>query len=88
MCAALLMRSLDKSVLILEKTDLIGGTTAMSGGVMWIPNNRFMKEEGVEDSHDKAVAYFDAVTGRDDPASGAARARRLASRPAARSVSE
>ena len=28
MCAALAMRSLGKSVLILEKTDLVGGTTA------------------------------------------------------------
>lgn len=79
MCAALLLRSLGKSVVILEKTDLIGGTTAMSGGVMWIPNNRFMKEEGVADSHDKAAIYLDAVTGnRDDAASGATRARRLA----------
>jgi 3-oxosteroid 1-dehydrogenase len=79
MCAALLLRSVGKSVVILEKTDLIGGTTAMSGGVMWIPNNRFMKEAGIEDSHDKAAAYFDAVTGnRDDSATGATRARRLA----------
>ena len=79
MCAALLLRSLGKSVVILEKTDLIGGTTSMSGGVMWIPNNRFMKEAGVEDSRDKAAAYLDAVTGsRDDAASGATHARRLA----------
>jgi 3-oxosteroid 1-dehydrogenase len=32
MCAALVMRSLGKSLLILEKTDLFGGATARSGG--------------------------------------------------------
>ena len=51
MCAGLVMRDKGKSVLILEKTDLVGGTTARSGGVMWIPNNRFMKRDGVEDSY-------------------------------------
>ena len=50
MCAGLVMRSAGKSVLILEKTPLVGGTTARSGGVMWIPNNPFMKRDGVEDS--------------------------------------
>ena len=43
MCAALVLRAAGKSVLILEKTELVGGTTAISGGVMWIPDNRFMK---------------------------------------------
>ena len=50
MCAGLVMRSAGKSVLILEKTNLVGGTTARSGGVMWIPNNPFMARDGVEDS--------------------------------------
>jgi 3-oxosteroid 1-dehydrogenase len=47
MCAGLVMRQAGKSVVILEKTDMVGGTTARSGGVMWIPNNRFMAEDGV-----------------------------------------
>ena len=33
MCAGLVMRSRGKDVLILEKTGLVGGTTARSGGV-------------------------------------------------------
>jgi 3-oxosteroid 1-dehydrogenase len=37
LCAALVMRDAGKSVLILEKTELVGGTTARAGGVMWIP---------------------------------------------------
>ena len=76
MCAALLMRSLGKSVLILEKTDYVGGTTARSGGVMWIPNNPFMARDGVEDSYEKATAYLDSVVGDHDDTPGATRERR------------
>ncbi len=78
MCAALVLRQAGKSVLILEKTDLVGGTTAISGGVMWIPDNRFMKSEGVADSREQATAYLDAVVGDHDDTPGANRQRRLA----------
>ncbi len=78
MCAALVLRQAGKSVLILEKTDLIGGTTARSGGVMWIPNNRFMKRDGAEDSAEKANIYMDAVIGDHNDTPGAARTRRTA----------
>jgi 3-oxosteroid 1-dehydrogenase len=76
MCAGLFMRSIGKSVLVIEKTPLIGGTTARSGGVMWIPNNRFMKADGVEDSDERAMTYLDAVVD-DTDAPGATRERRL-----------
>lgn len=76
MAAALLLRSLGKSVVILEKTDLVGGTTARSGGVMWIPNNRFLKQDGVEDSAEKANAYLDAINSDDPNLPGATPARR------------
>jgi 3-oxosteroid 1-dehydrogenase len=78
MCAALFMLSLGKSVVILEKTDLVGGTTARSGGVMWIPNNRFMKEDGVEDSYDKAMQYLEATAGSSPDAPGTTPERRSA----------
>ena len=79
MCAALLISSLGKRPLILEKTDLIGGSTAMSGGVMWIPNNRFMAAAGVEDSYDKAATYLDTLAGPDAAdVPGGTRERRLA----------
>ena len=76
MCAGLVMRAAGKSVLILEKTPLVGGTTARSGGVMWIPNNPFMTRDGVEDSHEKAATYLDAVLPDPKDAPGASRARR------------
>ena len=80
MCSALAMRANGKSVLVVEKTALIGGTSARSGGVMWIPNNRFMKRDGVEDSTEKAVAYLEAVSGgrNDTPGSTPERRRTYA----------
>ena len=76
MCAGLVMRAAGKSVLILEKTELVGGTTARSGGVMWIPNNPFMKRAGIEDSFDKAATYLESVSGDQTDAPGASRERR------------
>jgi 3-oxosteroid 1-dehydrogenase len=78
MCSGLVMRSVGKSVVILEKTDKVGGTTARSGGVMWIPNNRFMAEDGVEDSYEKSTAYLDATVGVHEDQPGATPERRSA----------
>lgn len=81
-CAALVLRAAGKRVLVLEKAELVGGTTATSGGVMWIPNNRFMKEAGVPDSREQAIAYLDAAVGaladQGSDMPGASRARRAA----------
>ena len=76
MCAGLYMRTRGKSVLILEKTGLVGGTTARSGGVMWVPNNAFMARDGVADSYENAARYLDAVLGDQRDAPGASDARR------------
>lgn len=76
MCCALALRAAGKSVVILEKTPLIGGTTARSGGVMWIPDNRFMKRDGVPDSQELANTYLDAVVGDHNDTPGATRIRR------------
>ncbi|WP_298290549.1 FAD-dependent oxidoreductase [Novosphingobium sp.] len=78
MCSALVMRQAGKSVVVLEKTGLIGGTTARSGGVMWIPNNRFMKRDGVADSFEQATTYLDAVVGNRNDAPGTSPERRRA----------
>jgi 3-oxosteroid 1-dehydrogenase len=48
-------------VVILEKTGMVGGTTAMSGGMLWIPGNHHQTEAGIEDSDDDIVAYLDAL---------------------------
>ncbi|MBO9723538.1 MAG: FAD-binding protein [Novosphingobium sp.] len=78
MASALLMKQAGKSVLILEKAPWIGGTTAKSGGVMWIPNNRFM--DPGEDSFEQACRYLDAVVpdGEDSPGTSPERRRTYA----------
>jgi 3-oxosteroid 1-dehydrogenase len=75
MCAALVARSRGLDALVLEKTALIGGSTAMSGGGIWIPNNPLMREDGVADSEANALKYFDAVVGDVGPASSQERRR-------------
>lgn len=76
MSSGLLMRQAGKSVVVLEKTPFFGGTTCKSGGVMWIPNNRFM--DPGEDSPEKAITYLDAVVGDDSDAPGTSHEKRLA----------
>lgn len=46
------------SVVVFEKADLVGGTTAWSGGQVWIPNNPHMPEVGVADSREKSIEYI------------------------------
>lgn len=76
MCSGLVMRAQGKSVVILEKTEFVGGTTARSGGVMWIPNNPFLKRDGIEDSFEKAATYLDTLAGDRDDTPGSTRVRR------------
>ncbi len=49
-------------VLVAEKSDQFGGTTACSGGGMWIPNNHLNVEKGVSDSREKALGYAKHLT--------------------------
>lgn len=77
MCAGLVLRKAGKSILILEKTGLIGGSTAKAGGVMWIPANRFMAQDGVSDSLEEGEEYLNAVVeAREGDAPGTSRERR------------
>ncbi|MGY4257803.1 3-oxosteroid 1-dehydrogenase [Bradyrhizobium sp. USDA 4516] len=75
MCAALVMRASGKSVVVLEKTDFLGGTTARSGGGLWIPCNPFLRRDGIEDSFESAATYLDTLVD-DHDALGTSRERR------------
>jgi len=46
------------NVALFEKADLVGGTTAWSGGQVWIPNNPHMAAVGVLDSRERAITYI------------------------------
>ena len=50
-----------KDVVILEKSGMVGGTTAMSGGMLWIPNNHHQQEAGISDTDEDIVAYLDSL---------------------------
>ena len=45
-------------VIVAEKDELFGGTTARSGGWLWIPNHPMQKEIGVSDSLEEASTYL------------------------------
>jgi 3-oxosteroid 1-dehydrogenase len=50
-----------KEVVILERSGMVGGTTAMSGGMLWIPGNHHQLAAGIEDSDEDVVAYLDGL---------------------------
>ncbi|MGC2345688.1 MAG: FAD-binding protein, partial [Mycobacterium sp.] len=49
--------------LIVEKQALVGGSTGLSGGIVWLPNNPLMRADGIADSHDDGLAYLADVVG-------------------------
>jgi succinate dehydrogenase/fumarate reductase flavoprotein subunit len=51
------------SVIVIEKESVFGGTTAFSGGVLWIPGNRHGKANNPKDTHEAARRYLKAETG-------------------------
>jgi 3-oxosteroid 1-dehydrogenase len=72
---ALAARDTGARVLMLEKRDLLGGSTAMSGGIVWIPANPVMAAAGIPDSVEDGLTYFDHVVGDVGPSSSIERRR-------------
>lgn len=61
------------SSIVIEKMPFVGGSTGMSGGVLWVPDNPLLAPAGVTDSIENGLTYFDAVVGDVGPASSLAR---------------
>ncbi len=55
--AAILAHDQGARVLVLERSDKVGGTTAVSGGAVWVPLTRHMVEVGTPDTREEALAY-------------------------------
>ncbi|MFW0787831.1 FAD-dependent oxidoreductase [Gordonia sp. CPCC 206044] len=51
------------STVIIEKASVFGGSTALSGGGVWIPNNPVLRREGIVDSRQSVRAYLDSLVG-------------------------
>ena len=50
-------------VIVLEKLGIPGGSTLMSGGWVWIPNNPIMRAQGIFDSRENALTYVRLIAG-------------------------
>ena len=58
MTAAIVAAKNGLDVLVAEKEPVFGGTTALSGGYLWVPNNPFSRDAGVDDNKEAALAYI------------------------------
>jgi len=61
LAAALGARAQGAHVTVLESTEYVGGTTALSGGVAWIPVNHLEAAGGGRDSTERALTYLDRL---------------------------
>ncbi len=60
--AALSASARGARVLVIEKADVVGGTTAMSGGCIWAPRHHHTQRLGISDSRDAVLDYIRAVS--------------------------
>jgi len=58
LAAAVAARKLGLEVIVAEKEALYGGTTARSGGWLWIPNHPMQASIGIRDSLEEASTYL------------------------------
>ncbi|MFB4319163.1 FAD-binding protein [Actinomadura sp. 21ATH] len=68
MTAALSAADAGLKPLIVEKSASYGGSTALSGGGIWIPNNPTLRKAGHDDSRESIRAYLDKLTDGKVPA--------------------
>ena len=69
MTAGIVAHDRKASALLIEKSDRYGGSSAMSGGSLWVPQSHFMAEAGIDDNREDAIAYLKEITaGAVDPA--------------------
>lgn len=59
--AALAAHEEGAKVTVIEKGAQLGGTAAISGGIVWVPNNPQMEKAGIADNRDDALAYFQSL---------------------------
>src|SRR5260370_20426417 len=50
-----------RDVLVVEKSEKYGGTSATSGGGVWIPWNRYARAAGAQDSFEEARQYLEST---------------------------
>jgi len=73
MAAAIFARLRGLDVLLIEKSDQVGGTAATSAGTLWIPENSQGKANGDHDSLAAAAGYLDGLIASHTPRTDAQR---------------
>ena len=68
MAAALAAHAAGLRTVVIEKAAHFGGSTARSGGGVWIPNNEVLQRDGVPDTPEAARRYLHAIVGDVVPA--------------------
>jgi 3-oxosteroid 1-dehydrogenase len=63
MTAALAAHNRGLSCVVIESQEQYGGSTAVSGGIVWVPANHILEREGSSDSPELAKTYIDATIG-------------------------
>lgn len=69
MAAALFAAIREQKVLLVESTEYVGGTTALSAATTWIPNTHHAASVNPEDSRDNAEKFLDGIVGNRSSAS-------------------
>ena len=62
LAAALTAADRGLSAVVVEKTDLFGGSTALSGGAVWIPNNPTLLKKGQGNPPEEVLEYLRVLT--------------------------
>ncbi|HEY1842357.1 MAG TPA: 3-ketosteroid-delta-1-dehydrogenase [Mycobacterium sp.] len=68
MAAALAADELGLTVLIVEKSSYVGGSTARSGGALWLPASPILERKCAGDTVERAETYLRSVVGGSAPA--------------------
>ena len=68
LAAALSGQESGLNVLVVEKSSDVGGSTARSGGALWLPTTPLLTDKGTADTADRAATYLDAVVNGTAPA--------------------
>jgi succinate dehydrogenase/fumarate reductase flavoprotein subunit len=67
MAAALFAALEGRRVLLIERTEYLGGTSAYSAATTWVPNTLHRDLIGADDSFEKASAFLDRAVGNRSP---------------------
>ena len=57
LAAALTARELGLSVLVVEKSEYVGGSTARSGGALWLPASPVLRDDNAADTRERAATF-------------------------------